>query len=81
MVGKGKSLLPTGIIGVKGDFDPNEAVSCCDKEGLEFARGLTAYSSNDIDKIKGLKTAQIKEVLGYCLYSEVINRDDMVLLR
>jgi glutamate 5-kinase len=81
MVDKGKSLLPSGIIDVKGDFDSGEAVSCCDRSGNEFARGLAAYSAADISRIKGLKTAQIKEILGYCHESEVINRDNMVLVR
>ncbi len=80
VVEKARSLLPTGIIDVKGDFDPGEAVSCCDRQGLEFARGLTAYGSCDINKIKGLKTSRIKEALGHCPHTEVINRDDMVIL-
>ncbi len=80
MVKKGRSLLPTGIIGVKGNFDAGEPVSCCNREGMEFARGLSAYGSLAIDKIKGLKTSQVKETLGYCHKTEVINRDDMVIL-
>lgn len=80
VVEKARSLLPTGIINVTGAFDPGEAVSCCDKEGLEFARGLTAYGSRDINKIKGLKTSQVKEALGHGSHTEVINRDDMVIL-
>ncbi|MEI6125352.1 MAG: glutamate 5-kinase [Pseudomonadota bacterium] len=78
---KGRSLLPSGIIAVKGDFGPGEAVSCCDRTGAEFAKGLTAYSSDDIDKIKGLKSEQIEKVLGCCSESEVIHRDDMVILK
>lgn len=81
MLERGRSLLSAGIIDVKGAFDPGEAVSCCSKDGLEFARGLTAYSSIDIDKIKGLRTAQIKDVLGHGSNTEVINRDDMVILK
>lgn len=81
VVEKGRSLLPSGIIAVKGDFGPGEAVSCCDGSGAEFAKGLTAYSSGDIDKIKGLKSDQIEEVLGCCSEAEVIHRDDMVLLK
>jgi len=78
---KGKSLLPSGIIKVQGEFDAGEAVACCDQDGAEFARGLARYSSSDIVKIKGCKTAEIKKVLGCCPAQEVINRDDMVVLR
>jgi glutamate 5-kinase len=80
MVEKGRSLLPSGIIAVRGDFSPGEAVSCCDRGGVDFARGIVAYSSADIDRIKGLKSAQIEAVLGCCGDAEVIHRDDMVVL-
>lgn len=80
MIEKGRSLLPSGITAVKGDFSAGEAVSCCDKDGVDFARGITAYSSGDIEKIKGLKSAQIEAVLGCCGDAEVIHRDDMVIL-
>ena len=80
MKDRGRSLLPSGIVSVKGDFGPDEAVSCCDKNGIEFARGLVKYGSDDIDKIKGLKTDQIEEVLGHFAEQEIIHRDDMVIL-
>jgi glutamate 5-kinase len=78
---KGKSLLPSGIVRVQGEFDAGEAVACCDQDGAEFARGLARYSSGDIVKIRGCKTAEIKRVLGNCPAQEVINRDDLVVLR
>ena len=81
ILAKGKSLLPSGIIKVQGEFDAGEAVACCDQAGAEFARGLARYSSTDIVKIRGCKTAEIKKVLGRCPAQEVINRDDMVVLK
>jgi glutamate 5-kinase len=78
---KGKSLLPSGIIRVRGEFDAGEAVACCDQNGAEFARGIARYNSADIVKIRGCKTAEIKRVLGNCPAQEVINRDDLVVLR
>jgi glutamate 5-kinase len=81
ILAKGKSLLPSGIIKVQGEFDAGEAVACCDQSGAEFARGLARYSSTDIVKIRGCKTAEIKKVLGRCPAQEVINRDDMVVLK
>ena len=81
ILAKGKSLLPSGILRVQGEFDAGEAVACCDQDGAEFARGLARYSSSDIVKIRGCKTAEIKKVLGNCPAQEVINRDDLVVLK
>lgn len=81
MVEKARSLLPSGITGVTGDFDPGEQVSCCDEKGVEFARGLSAYSAEDIEKIKGANTSEIKKILGHDSHPEIINRDDMVILK
>jgi glutamate 5-kinase len=78
---KGTSLLPSGILQVRGEFDAGEAVSCCDADGTPFARGLTRYGSGEIERIRGCKTAEIKRVLGHCPAQEVINRDDLVVLR
>ncbi len=77
---KGKSLLPGGIVRVEGTFKAGDCVNCSDNKGSVFARGLTKYSSVDVDKIKGLKTSQIASVLGHKDYDEVIHRDDLVLL-
>jgi len=81
IVDKARSLLPSGITSVIGDFASGEPVSCCDKKGAEFARGLSAYSSEDIEKIKGVKTSEIKKILGHNRHPEIINRDDMVILK
>lgn len=75
-----RSLLPSGIISSQGDFDAGESVSCRDSNGVEFARGLTAYSAREIEKIRGMKTSQIKDIVGRDTSVEVINRDDLVTL-
>ena len=80
LVNKGKSLLPGGIVRVDGAFKAGDCVNCSDNKGNIFARGLTKYSSVDVDKIKGLKTSQIAAVLGHKDYDEVIHRDDLVIL-
>jgi glutamate 5-kinase len=81
MVRHNRSLLPSGITAVEGAFDLNEAVVCRDRHGVDFARGLVAYRSAEIDRIKGLKTAQIAGVLGRSVTQvEVINKDDLVIL-
>jgi glutamate 5-kinase len=78
---RGTSLLPSGIIRVRGEFDAGEAVTCCDAQGAAFARGLTRYGSAEIERIRGCKTVEIKRVLGHCPAQEVINRDDLAVLR
>ncbi len=77
---KGKSLLPGGIVRVEGLFKAGDCVQCMDKSGSVFARGLTKYSSDELEKIKGLKTSQVESVLGHKDYDEVIHRDDLVIL-
>lgn len=79
-LGRGKSLLPSGVVAVEGDFYFGDLVSLALENGTEFARGLVQYSSNDIDTSKGLKTSQLEEVLGKKDYDEIVHRDDLVLL-
>lgn len=76
----GKSLLPAGIVKVVGRFRKGDVVALCDTSGVEFARGLTNYDSDDIRRIRGLKTSEIAEALGYCPHDEVIHRDNMVVV-
>ncbi|MDI6792947.1 MAG: glutamate 5-kinase [bacterium] len=77
---RGKSLLPSGILEVKGSFGTGEAVVVADKSGKELAKGLTNYSSYELEKIKGKQTSRIDEILGYKYYDEVIHRDNLALL-
>jgi len=76
---RGRSLLPIGVVDVEGRFGKGDVVSLRDQADVEFARGLTNYSADEIRQIKGLKTHQIAETLGYCPYDEVIHRDNMVV--
>jgi len=78
---KGKSLLPSGIIDVEGDFVLGDPVSCVDGEGTAIAKGLVNFSSAEIRKIMGLKTAKIEPALGHKDYEEVIHRDNLVITR
>ena len=75
----GKSLLPSGITEVKGSFEKGAVVAVVDSAGREVARGLTNYSSQQVERIKGLKTRQIAQVLGDKPYDEVIHRNNMSL--
>ena len=80
LVSRGKSLLPGGVVRIEGTFKAGDCVNCSDNRGNVFARGLTKYSSADLELIKGLKTSQIAAVLGHKDYDEVIHRDDLVIL-
>jgi len=80
IVQKGKSLLPSGIVKVKGSFDRGDPVSCFGPRGKEFARGLVNYSASELERIRGLKSEQIETALGYKYCDEIIHRDDLVLL-
>ena len=76
----GKSLLPSGITKIAGNFDIGDCVNCVSREGREIAKGLTNYKSDDIERIKGKKTSEIEKVLGYKYSDEVIHRDNMVVV-
>ncbi len=76
---KGKSLLPSGITGVEGNFVVGDPVSCVNSEGRIIAKGLVNFSSAEIRKIMGLKTAKIEQVLGHKDYEEVIHRDNLAI--
>ena len=76
---KGKSLLPSGIVACEGEFVEGDPVTCVDLTGTIIAKGLVNYCSADIDKIKGLRTSKIEQVLGVKPYDEVIHRDNMAV--
>jgi len=79
LIEEGKSLLPSGIIAVEGDFHVGDPVLCLDTEGKILAKGLVNYGAEEVGKIMGLKTAKIQQVLGYKDYDEVIHRDNMAV--
>ena len=79
IVRDGKSLLPTGVTQVEGDFVLGDPVSCVDAQGNTIAKGLVNYSADEIRKIMGLKTAKIEQVLGYKDYDEVVHRDNLAV--
>lgn len=76
----GKSLLPSGILAIEGNFETGDAVYCLDSEGNRIAKGLINYSSPEINRIKGRKTSEIEKILGYKYSDEAIHRDNLVLL-
>lgn len=77
---QGSSLLPIGVKEALGDFLRGDVVSCVDSSGLEIARGLANYSAAETRRIMRLPTGQIEAALGYIDESELIHRDNMVLM-
>lgn len=81
LVNAHKSLLPSGITAVYGEFKAGEAVSVCDQEGHVYANGISNYSSEDVELIKGLKTHEIVAKLGFKDYDAVIHANNMFILK
>ena len=76
----GKSLLPAGITRVEGEFKIGDPVRCMDSHNEVVGAGLVNYSSADIRTIMGHKSNEIKAVLGYKPYDEVIHRDNLTII-
>ena len=72
--------MPAGVLAVSGTFVVGDVVTLEASDGSCFARGLVNYSSIDLERIRGLKTNRVLEILGVCAYDEVIHRDDLVVL-
>ena len=80
ILNRGKSLLPSGIVDVEGEFSVGDAVEFRRENNDEIlGTGLVNYSSSDIRKIMGLKSGKIKEYLGHKSYDEVIHRDNLAI--
>jgi glutamate 5-kinase len=77
---RGKSLLPSGVIGVRGEFSAGDAVGLLDPKGQEFARGLVNYEAREVELIRGARSTEIEPRLGYKAFDEVVHRDNLVLL-
>jgi glutamate 5-kinase len=77
---RNKSLLPSGIRAVKGNFGAGDPVDLIDTTGEAFARGLASYPADELKRIAGKKTSAIEATLGYRGTDEAVHRDDLVLL-
>jgi len=77
---KGRSLLATGIRRVKGTFSKGDAVWLVDARERQVGRGLSNYSSDDLQRIRGLSSREFGDILGHVPYEEVIHRDNLMVL-
>jgi glutamate 5-kinase len=78
---KGRSLLPSGVREVRGDFGGGDCVSLLDPDGVEFGRGLVNYPAADVLKVAGRRSTEIPNLLGYKVADEIIHRDNFVLMK
>ncbi len=80
LVSNGASLLPKGIVGIEGEFLRGEVVRITDVEGHYVARGITRYSSVELQQIARHNSEEIVEILGYGHGHVAVHRDDLVLV-
>ncbi len=79
VISGGKSLLPSGIIGVQGVFKPGDVVSVVNGSGQILARGLTNYHTQQLLKIKGRRSDWIRKMIDEHCAEEAIHRDNMIV--
>ncbi|MFA5844775.1 MAG: glutamate 5-kinase [Coriobacteriia bacterium] len=77
---RGKSLLPAGVVATSGSFAAGDAVDLVDARGKVVARGLSAISREDLDRVKGMKTSEISKMIPDWDGGEVVHRDCLVIL-
>jgi len=77
-INNGKSLLPAGVKQINGTFEKGDHILVKNQDNIECARGLTSFSSIEIEKIKGSHSREIKNILGYSSREEIIHKDDLV---
>jgi glutamate 5-kinase len=77
---EGKSLLPIGVVAVKGEFGRGQLITCVDEAGVPMARGLTNYTSSEVRRIMRHSSHEIETILGYIEGPELVHRDNLVLL-
>ena len=77
-INNGKSLLPAGVKKINGNFEKGDHILVKDQDNVECARGLTSFSSMEVEKIKGSHSSKIKNILGYSSREEIIHKDDLV---
>lgn len=77
----GKSLLASGIASIKGRFEAGACVAIADENKTVLARGIVNFSSRELDRIKGLRSAEAARALGVARIGEAVHRDHLVLIR
>lgn len=76
----GKSLLPVGVVSVKGCFSRGDLVACTNEAGVEVARGLVNYGADEAERIMGQASSRIEQLLGYVSEVELVHRNNLILV-
>ncbi len=77
---RGVSLLPVGIVAVRGEFVRGDVVRCVTEGGETVAQGLVNYSSTEAGRLLGAATDDIPGILGYVVEPELVHRDNLVII-
>ena len=77
-INNGKSLLPAGVQKINGIFEKGDHILIKDESNKERGRGISSFSSLEIEKIKGSHSSEIKNILGYSSREEIVHKDDLV---
>ncbi|MBX9737545.1 MAG: glutamate 5-kinase [Phycisphaerales bacterium] len=80
IVQRGASLLPRGVVSVRGTFDRGSSIDILDDTGRVIARGLASYTHEEARAIQGQRSSEIEARLGYTLGEELVHRDDLVVM-
>jgi glutamate 5-kinase len=76
----GASLLPVGVTQIIGSFERGATIGVFDPDGEEIAHGLSNYGSAELDRLCGVKSSRIAEILGYSYGDHVIHRNNLIVL-
>ena len=76
---QGRSLLPAGIVAVRGPFERGDIVEVRDPDGARLGVGISDYTSDDVERIRGRRSSEITTTLGYAYGDEVIHRNNLAL--
>ncbi|MEQ9031220.1 MAG: glutamate 5-kinase [Aggregatilineales bacterium] len=76
----GASLLAVGVTRVEREFERGATLAIFDPDGNEIAHGLSNYSSTELSKLRGVKSTQISDILGYNYGDHIRHRNNLVLM-
>jgi glutamate 5-kinase len=80
LIERNRSLLPSGVVSVSGGFSQGDPVELVHPSLGVFAKGLSTYSSAELQSIRGKRSSEIFGILQYHLGDEVVHKDDLVIL-
>jgi glutamate 5-kinase len=80
LVDLNRSLLPAGVAAVEGPFERGDTVTVVGPTGERLGHGITNYDSADLERIRGRRSDDIEAILGHSFGSEVVHRNNLVMI-